>query len=52
MARRPAIIFYYPKVSRYSVHALAGALETRPRFDETPVDFAPRHETLPETVAM
>ena len=35
-----ALVFLYEKVNRYSVHALAGALETRRRFDDLPVDFS------------
>jgi B12-binding domain/radical SAM domain protein len=40
------LALYYPKVARYSIHALAGAVETRERFRDLSMRLAPDEEDL------
>ncbi|MBN1866302.1 TIGR04013 family B12-binding domain/radical SAM domain-containing protein [Candidatus Sumerlaeota bacterium] len=39
MCRAPSLVFYRLETSRYALYALAGALESRRRFDELPRHF-------------
>jgi len=41
-----SLVLYYPKVARYSIHALAGALETREKLDHLTVRLPHDEEEL------